>query len=104
MALKIKQFRIANITSGSAQQLSSSALKAESVIIIADPSNSGRLYIGDSNVNASSALGIPLDSDRHVTLEPPQQYGVDESFDLTKIYVDTTSTGDDAIISYMVRE
>lgn len=68
---------------GTGQQLSSSSVKVQSVVIIADDANAGALYVGDSTVETNTGAKIPAGK----SLAFPIDY-------LTRIYLDGT-TGDD---------
>lgn len=104
MAIFMKQFRQTVSTSGTAVQLTTSTRPTPSVIITADPTNNGTVYIGDSNVSQSSRTGQPVGASESLDLESPAQFGTEETLDLTKIWIDATSDGDSVIISYFDRD
>lgn len=103
MAVHITQKAITVTASGTAVQVDA-ALKVPAIIITANPSNSGTIFVGDVNVSASDGLGQPLASNESFVLEPPQQYGTDEVVDLSKIYIDATVSGDKVNVAWYVRE
>lgn len=102
--LKLNEFRKTVTTAGSAVQLSLTTLKAQDILITADPDNSGTVYIGSASVSASSKLGIPLVANESVTLPGTEYQGVQEKFDMSLIYVDSNASGDTVIVSYYDRE
>lgn len=103
MSVYLRQKRVTVSSSGTAVQVDST-LQTPSIIITADVNNSGTIYIGDSSVSASSKLGQPISANESTELAPPQQYGVDEQIDCSKIYVDATSNGDAVIVSWYERK
>lgn len=102
--LKVTQVRKTVTTAGSPVQLSLTSLKRQSFLLIADPNNTGTLYVGDSAVVAASALGIPLAANESVTLDGTNYEGTNEKFDASLVYVDATVSGDTLIVSYNERE
>lgn len=102
--LKLTQVRKTVTTSGVPVLLSGTPLKTASVLIIADPDNSGTIYIGDSDVDAATKLGVPIAAGDDLELEPAQYLGTYEFLDLNLMYVDSSNSGDSIIISYYERE
>lgn len=103
-SLKPTQERITITTAGSPKVFSNVTLKVQDVLVIADPANTGVVYIGDSAVSASSGLGIPLNSSESATIDSTKYFGTEEFLDLNLFYVDSTSSGDVIILIYLERE
>ena len=103
-SLKITQVRVTVAVAGTPQPLSATELKVPAALVIADPQNSGTIYVGDSIVDASARLGAPLVASQDLEMDPTQYYGTSEFLDLSKIFVDTTSNGDAVIVTYFARE
>lgn len=103
MALRLTQKRIVIPTAGTSVQFFTESLKTSSAIIIADPANAGTVWIGDSDVDASSKLGTPLIVNETLELTGSKYDGTTELVDLSQHYVDVESDGDAIIISYYER-
>ena len=95
-------FQLARVnldSAGTAQALSSTEIKSKDIVLIADPGNSGTLYIGSSAVAVTS--GIPLAAGASVNLSALVSGSKDGIvLNLNQIYVDGTTTGDDIRVVY----
>ena len=79
-------------SSGSKVPLLSAPTKADWITIYPGTSNSGTIYVGGSNVSASSDIGAPIGAgDAFVCWPFGNSHG---AYDLSLIYVDSTSSGD----------
>lgn len=103
MSLTLGEHRTAVAIAGTSAPLSATTLKRQSVIITADPTNAGPIWIGSSNVSASSSIGTPLDPGENLELTGTDYFGTDEFIDLNLVYVDAENDGDAALVSYFVR-
>lgn len=82
------------VTAGVPLQLSAVSLKAQEVLIQADPLNNGVVYIGDASVTATQS--IKLNADRAMSVQADDT-SADEDMcfvDLSEIYIDGSITGD----------
>lgn len=104
MSQSLRQFRRIVVTSGIPVQLSLIVRKVPSAVVIADPSNTGTIFLGDSNVDAATRLGIPIIANDSVTLDPTEFLGTTEEIELFKIFVDSTANGDAVIVSFYENE
>lgn len=104
MPLKIAETQKTVTTAGSSVQLSLTSFTRQVFIILALDTNLGTIYIGDSNVTASTGLGFPLTSGEEVTLDAIKMVGTNELIDLTLLFADSTASGDKVTISYFERE
>lgn len=102
MATNFKHLSTQTLTSGgTAQAVSSTSVKVQSVLIQADLTNAGKVYIGHSTV--SSTNGLELSAGDAITITAPEVgKGGSDSFDLTDIYWDGT-TGYKIRVAYQVR-
>lgn len=97
MAIILKQLRVTVATGGSAEPLASSDTFVPAFTVTADPANSGTIYVGDSEVVASTKTGQPITANESIEFEPPAYFGTNELFNLNDFYIDAT-TNDDAVI------
>jgi len=83
-------------TAGTAEQIISSALSIQKVIITAETDNTGIIVVGDSGVVASLSTrkGIPLSAGQSITLLLS---------DLSKVWLDTTVNGDGVTYLYFMQ-
>jgi len=100
MPTKLKQLAALTLTSGgTAEALSSTPIIVQSVLIIAAATNSGTVYVGDSDVTSTN--GIPLAAEGHVRMTGPALgKGGASDLDLAQIYWDGT-TSDVITVSYL---
>jgi len=90
-------------TAGTRVQLSSSAIYAKKVFIVASTSNAGLIYIGGSDV--SSTNGFPLANTapgNRVDLGDLTIGGSSEAWDLSQVYVDAANNDEDVFVLYSV--
>lgn len=81
-----------NFTAGSAEILAAST-QCRQVIITAKDTNAGFIFVGGSNVSASSKIGAPIVALQSVNININ---------DLSLLYLDTTSSGDGVAYIYLV--
>jgi len=79
--------------SGTAVQLSSSSIFAHSVVFQGDPSNTDLVYIGDSDVDATSGLALGAE-DIYSLGGQNRARGGDSNYDLSDIWVDAAVGGE----------
>ena len=87
-------------TAGTAVPLSSYPIMVYEFILLSLSTNTGTQYIGDSTVVSSN--GMPFIGSEDFELEPPAK-GSDQ-FDLSKIYVNSTTSGAAFRLMAWVRE
>jgi len=88
---------------GTAEKLSSSEELTLSFIITASPTNTGRVYIGDSGVDQSTGNGIMLDPGDSVSFGGLTSNSV-STYDLSKFYFDAVNAGDKINVFYFERD
>lgn len=101
--LKLKTLPAVTVsTAGTAVSLYSSVLNVYAVTIISLGANTGTQYLGDSTV--SSTNGMPFAASETIEVEAPAgARGVDQ-FDISKIYVDSSTNGAEFRVIAWIRE
>lgn len=90
-------------TAGTRERLTSSPIKASYLLISAEVSNTGNIYIGNADVSATNAF-LELDSGQRQAISP-QDLGIkDGCFDLSQIWLDTSVNTDGGYFGYYVVE
>lgn len=91
-------------SAGTAQRIQTEDNLVLSVIIQARDTNTGDIYIGDSNVNASSKIGTKLAAGKTFALNPSSVEGGLEEINLKGIFFDGGTTNDEISVSYMEKD
>lgn len=98
----VKTLAQINLTSaGTAQQISTSSLICQTVVINAAEANTGPIYVGDSNV-ASNRYMYKLSPGESCTITGDNLVGA-QDLDLSEIYFDGGTTDDDIQVGYLQR-
>lgn len=104
--MSIKLFTLPQVTvttAGTRVQISSTDTAVTTVLIQADPSNTGRIYVGDSNVASNRAAAVlEADASFSITADASGRSGWEE-YILSDFYLDSSANGDKAYISYVKR-
>ena len=87
------------LTTGVATALSSTQIFASSAIIYADNLNTGNVYVGGPTVTTTN--GIPIAKNQSQNLAYDLIYGANQKIDLSKVYLDTDTTGNAVRIVYV---
>lgn len=98
--LKLYNLDRLNLISGAAVQVIANTFPSFSVIITAESSNSGNIYIGDSTTDANK--GIPIEPGNTLAIDSPPESRWSE-LDLSDIYIFTSSSGNKARVSCLRR-
>lgn len=98
--LKLAQLEQLVLAANTATAVTGSTMPSYSLIITAEASNSGSLYVGDSNVTTTN--GIPIEPGNTLTLATPERDRYTE-IDLADIYIITGTSSNKARISYLRR-
>ena len=102
MARRIKpgQLNKTVTTAGAKVQLSTTSVLVKSIMIQANPGNSGDIYVGDSSVS-SSVYGAVVTANNSLSLEPPSN-GTAETYelDLQDFWIDSSVNGEGISIMY----
>ncbi len=100
--LKLKTLpAITVITAGTEKQVIATPLMVYAVTIVSLSTNTGTQYVGDSSVTSSN--GLPFAAGDTMELDVPDVKGVDQ-FDLSKIYLDSSSNNAEFRIIAWIRE
>lgn len=89
------------VTSGTAVKLSAVQLSATSYIVTARNTNTGVIYLGGSNVKASTQTGTPLNPGDSSGWFPISSNSPSGRYDLNLVYVDSTASGDTVSVTYV---
>lgn len=90
-------------TAGTRVQVSAVDTIITSLVVQADPGNTGRIYIGDDAVSSTRAAGA-LVAGQFWTISPDASgRGGQEEYTLSDFWLDGSTSGDKAYISYVKR-
>jgi len=87
-------------TAGTAVRLSATSLIVRSLVIQAPSTNVGTIYIGGSDVLAATKNGVALTSTNSLALLPIGELKTINSYDLTNIWIDSTTSGEGVSVTY----
>lgn len=90
------------VTAGTRVQLTATSTMTPGCAIAAKATNTGNIYIGDSNVAATTA-GAVVRPGETIEITGPQIGGTEEEFDLSRIYIDAGTSGDKVTVGYFAR-
>lgn len=93
--------RITVAAAGTRQAVSASVIYSPSVLITADSTNTGIIYVGDSSV--SSTQGEELAAGQSMAIEGEWVGGTQGEVLLSDLYVDASVSGDKVRVSYLAR-
>lgn len=89
-------------TAGTRERLTQADIKSPSVVIQAEVSNTGQIYVGDDQV-AAAKTGIELDSGDAVTLTAPSMGSALSMVSLRDIWLDSSVSTDGVWVTYLER-
>lgn len=102
MARKLFTQASVNIpTAGTRVQISASETPIDSVVIQAQASNTGLVWVGDSDVAANR--GIELSPGQAITLTAETIGKAGDEYILSDVWVDTATNGNDVNVAYSKR-
>jgi hypothetical protein len=88
-------------TAGTRVRLTTSDTPASSVIIQADPANTGNIYVGD--VTVASTIAITLAPGQSITIGSDPTRGTGEEVILSDLYLDSSANSQSAHVFYLGR-
>jgi hypothetical protein len=101
-----KMFTLSPITiatAGTAQSINpASSVFCSSVIVTADAANTGKVYVGGSNVAAAN--GQPLSAGEALVVTSDDVRGSASELDIKDIYVDTQTNANVVRVAYIARK
>lgn len=103
MALLIKTFARTVTTAGTRIPLSTSRIFTTAFMIRADHTNVGAIYVGDSTVAAANAPALYADETNEKEGQTVSR-GKIQTFDLSKIYIDASTSGEGVKCEYIGEE
>ena len=101
MELKPRTFRKTVTTAGTREQLTTSGKAVPAVIIQAESTNTGIVYVGDNQV--SSTNGIELNANDSITLTNDDMGSSDAKISLKDIWLDVSVGTDGVNVMYEER-
>jgi hypothetical protein len=99
--LKFANLPPLTLTANTPQVVQGQSLSVYSAIIVAEATNVGNIFVGDSGVTPST--GVPIEPGNTLTLAV-EGAGRFTEFDLTDLFVTTNTTGNIARISVFKRK
>lgn len=98
----LKQLAAVTIdVAGTQEQVTTSLIYAVSVLVSADSANTGKIYVGDADVDSTN--GVELDPGESMSINAESYRGGEVRVLLSDIYVDTATNGNKARVSYIER-
>lgn len=101
-ATNFGQFMRAVTTAGTEVQLSATDLTVLSVVIQAEPDNTGNIFVGTSAVTGT-AYGVLLDGGERLTLTKENMAPGSSGINLKDIYIDAGTNGDGVSVFYTTK-
>lgn len=90
-------------TAGTRVQVSTTDTVITSLVIQADPTNTGKIYVGDSSVSSTQASAA-LAAGQAFTIDPDASgRSGQEEYVLSDFWIDSSVSGEKAYISYIKR-
>lgn len=86
-------------TAGTRVQVTATSTLCESILFQGHPSNTGKVYVGDSNVSATR--GTSLDAKIGYTVASNPKGDGSHLFDLSDYWVDAQTNGEKVKVSYV---
>jgi hypothetical protein len=101
--LKLAQFGRVDIpTANTRVQICSTQYCTPAIVLTAAHGNTGNIYIGDSSVGSAS-YSVVLSAGQTYTMTGITVGGTQEDVDITTLYADTATSGNDVHVSYYRR-
>jgi hypothetical protein len=103
MAVKYKGLGYVVVSSaGTPVQLSASSIYTPGVLIQAATTNTGIIYVGGSDLDATHR-GNEIPPGAALEITGPKIGGTEEEFDISSIKIDAATSGDKVAVSYFIR-
>ena len=103
MALYVKTFKKTVTSAGTAEALSSEKLLVTAVTLRALKTNTGDIYIGDSNVSSVDGMFISA-SEVSEKSARTTKYGIQKHWNLNLIYIDSDVDGEGVVVEYDIEQ
>lgn len=102
MKAKIRHFMKAVTAAGTRERLTSSEMDAPAVMIQAESTNTGKIYVGDNQVSSTS-YGADLAASDSVTFRAEDLGMANVKISLDDIWLDTSVSTDGVSVIYLER-
>ena len=100
MSLLLKTFARIVTTAGTRVQLSTVSIPTTAFLIQANSNNAGLIYVGDVTVEAANSPYLTAGAVNSKEGQPVSR-GVIQTFDLSKIYIDASVSGEGVKVEYI---
>lgn len=103
--MAVKLFTLAQVSvasAGTRVQVSATSTPVSTIIFAAPAANTGKIYIGDSDVSATR-YAFEVSPGAAAAISADYAGGSGEEFILSDFYVDAATSGDDLNVSYVKR-
>lgn len=101
-SVKVRHFMSTVAATGTRERMTNSNLKVASIMIKAETSNTGIVYVGDDQVS-SSTYGIDLSAGDTVELTSDDLGWADAKILLREVWLDVSVSGDGVSVTYFER-
>ena len=102
MAVDLRGLNTTVAAAGTPVPVSATSIKAPGCTIRANPTNVGTIYVGGVNLGLNTRAA-ELNAGDAIEIVGPNIGGTEEEIDLSKIYIDSSSSGDKVTVAYFVR-
>lgn len=103
MLVNLNHFRKTVTTAGTREQLTTNTVKSPSVIIQALRANTNPVFIGNNSVSSTNHF-ISLSAGGSVNLSAVEYGLAGAQIDMSKVWVDVTTSGEGFVVGYMDRQ
>ena len=103
MAQILKTKSVTVTTAGTAVPLSTTRIYTTAFAVRAKLTNTGDIFIGDSTVTSATGMFLQPGESNEKTAQNVSR-GVIQTFELSKIFLNASSSGDGAIVEYLAEE
>lgn len=101
-ATEFGQFMNAVVAAGTEERLIATDLTVLSVVIQAEPDNTGNIFVGTGAVAAAN-YGVVLDANERLTLNKENMAPGSSGINLKDIYIDAGTNGDGVSVFYTTK-
>lgn len=92
------------VAAGTAQAIQTTDNSVLSVIIQAAPGNTSDIWVGDSTVKLTTEIGIRLAAGKTLTINPASTEGGLEEINLSGIFFDGGTNGDEISVTFLEKD
>lgn len=104
MAVQLKGLgNVSTVTAGTRVRITSSHIVTPGIVLQARSTNTAKVYVGGSDVDATHAAMVMAPGDS-VEIVGPMIGGIEEEFDLYDIWLDSAANGEGITVGYIARK